>query len=593
MLPLPFEILELIFNHLRTKDLLQCQLTNKQWYEASVERLYSNLDIETSEKSRAYTRTISTSLRLGSYLKTINTHFLFETKMDENQWDEHGLFSVLIQQCPNLLVIECDEPDPLFWCSLSSIGSQGRHLSRLQCLPDPHSNNLELYIHTALMFKATLTKLSIIDNIERFGLNLDRLDAYHLLLTQISEFKNLHFLKLNYPSDQQLGCFDLLIEACPHLQRLSITSLSPAESQQRSITKEPNKSIHPRPDIRTLICNWEIVNHESQLRYIMQKFPRLQCLTVSYYSTYRPTGAYCSSDTIIEFLRYVMSIPKFDIEFELENQNLVPVWTQLVDMKEMYRDVDIGYYDSDIAISNKLTLGINKTRLLVRFPLHNDDIELPHVHFFSKAGHRMRSLTINLDNFNYLAMVRSSNIYSAFTGINWIFELIQLCPLLQALTFTLPNDLNLSSDHGLHMHVKKLTVTDIPDNIKSLSFLSLASTYLPNVKQLHLGYYLRKRYQPIPITVDMTHSSLDLISWRNEYPKYRIRSKFEVYIKLKTAKYTKFYLGTKTSLSPINPEQYEQAVAKFLLCFDITCRSLIEFRISAKSLPSRTLKWTF
>ncbi|KAI9363736.1 hypothetical protein BD770DRAFT_198149 [Pilaira anomala] len=593
MLPLPFEILELIFNHLRTKDLLQCQLTNKQWYKASVEHLYSNLDIETSEKSREYTRTISTSLRLGSYLKTINTHFLFETKMDENRWDEHGLLSVLIRQCPNLLVIECYEPDPLFWCSLSSIGSQGQHLSRLQCLPDPHSNNLELYIHTALIFKATLTKLSIIDNIERFGLNLERLDAYHLLLTQISEFKHLQFLKLSYPSDKQLGCFDLLIEACPHLQRLFITSLSPAESQQRWITKEPRKSIHPRPDIRTLICNWEIMNNESQLRYIIQKFPRLQCLTVNYYSTYRHTGAYCSSDTILEFLRYVMSIPKFNVEFELENQNLVYVWTKLIDMKEIYRDVDIGYYDSDIAISNKLTLGMDKTRLLIRFPLHNDDTELPHVSFFSNAGNRIRSLTINLDNFNYLAMVRSSNIYCAFTGINWIFEVLQLCPSLQELRFPLPNDLNLSSDLMLHTNVKKLTVTDIPDIPKSLSFLKLASVYLPNMKQLHLGYYLGKRYKPIPITVDMTHSSLDLIVWRNEYPKYRIRSKFEVYIKLKTTKYTKFYMGTKTNLSPINVEQYEQAVAKFLLCFDITCRSLIEFRINAKSLPSRTLKWTF
>ena len=90
---LPFEISKTIFCQLETSDLLQCQLTCKEWYTASVELLYSTPKIDTDTKSEQYVRTIKNSSSLGRYLKTIDTDLLF--------WeDEYKLLDTIIQKCP-------------------------------------------------------------------------------------------------------------------------------------------------------------------------------------------------------------------------------------------------------------------------------------------------------------------------------------------------------------------------------------------------------------------------------------------------------------------------------------------------------------
>lgn len=112
MTALPFEVLTLIFDHLKTSDLpqrlltrnnylktadlLQCQLTSKEWYQASADLLYSDIEISASERSRLYGLTISTSSSLGARLKILDTRRSFITKKENELWDEHGLLNKLI-----------------------------------------------------------------------------------------------------------------------------------------------------------------------------------------------------------------------------------------------------------------------------------------------------------------------------------------------------------------------------------------------------------------------------------------------------------------------------------------------------------------
>lgn len=71
MINLPFEILNKIFKYLPDTGLLQCQFFNKNYYEASVELLYSNITLAWYAPN-PFIRTIVDNPRLSNYLKIID-----------------------------------------------------------------------------------------------------------------------------------------------------------------------------------------------------------------------------------------------------------------------------------------------------------------------------------------------------------------------------------------------------------------------------------------------------------------------------------------------------------------------------------------
>lgn len=127
MLYLPFEILEPISDGLEAKkDLLQCQLTCKRWCEASGLFLHNTVTLKTKKASDLYARTISESSRLASYLKVIDSGLLLLTKIRNNEEaipvstddsyygakeadNTECLLDLIIQHCPNVQEIKCDD----------------------------------------------------------------------------------------------------------------------------------------------------------------------------------------------------------------------------------------------------------------------------------------------------------------------------------------------------------------------------------------------------------------------------------------------------------------------------------------------------
>ncbi|KAI9355876.1 hypothetical protein BD770DRAFT_411644 [Pilaira anomala] len=275
-----FEVIRITFKNLTTKDLLQCQLVNREWYTVSVEPLYSIITINTSEKSRCYTRTLSSSSRLANYLKKIDIQELF--------------------------------------------------------------------------FNNSLTRICITHIFE----DLKGLESYQILLDCISEFKNLQYLTLEYPSKKQLTYFDALIEDCSQLQEVHIKLSYPKNS--RSVI-ENNDLIHlnpadvqPRPHIHTFCCNWESINNQEQLEYVIHNFPNFKCLDIN-----------CLKKSVVDFLRYVKTIPDFSIEFTLIRRDniIADAWFELIDICE---DVVIeNHYDNIEAI----IIRADKTKASIRLPL--------------------------------------------------------------------------------------------------------------------------------------------------------------------------------------------------------------------------------
>ncbi|KAI9356099.1 hypothetical protein BD770DRAFT_444349 [Pilaira anomala] len=594
MFQLPFEILVHVFSYLSKSDLLQCQLTCKIWYESSVELLYSNLIIDRSKTSRLFVRTLVNSSRLGSNVKIVNTRELFKTK-ENNFWDEHGLLSALIRHCPNLLDLICWEQGSTFWTQLLIAASCGQ-LSRLQSLPSANSEDLESYIYTALFFKASLTRLSVKDDLFFFGLDMNRSEAYQMLQNEISEFKNLSSLSISCTSNKQLSSFDALIEDCSSLEKICII-LNPTVEKRTTIKAE--NVFHPRPDIRQLICNWKMVDSESQLKYIIQKFPNLQHLVISNmpHQIGNTSLTNCTADAIIEFLRFIMNIPDFSMGLQIRKEDLSNLWIGLMNMDYRYRNVTIDGF-SDDRYSDNVNLSIEKAFSVITFIFHNnEEDELPPTNFFTEVGSMIRSINIR-DMTNPVPMVDESSIhYSTLTGIDWVFQIIELCPSLQELT--IPSALGYDrSNHRTFQQteLKKLLIYNIPDSHQhSLFFLELMSMNLPNIKQLQLEYDGLFDYDiNKPITILMPNTKLNLLS--STHPLSGISevdySIIEVYFRLHTDAGVKHYVGKRTGLVTTSEKHYNKSQEK--IRFNITCRSLKEFAIiEIKHSLSYKQKWSF
>lgn len=202
----------------------------------------------------------------------------------------------------------------------------------------------------------------------------------------------------------------------------------------------------------------------------------------------------------------------------------------------------------------------------------------------------IRSLTLdNMEDF-VLSVNQRTRLYNTANSVDWIFQILQLCPSLEELTISIPSDEILSSYQMFQLtQVRKLSVINMTSSLESIRLLQYMSLNLPNIKQLHLSY---SRYQykiSGAVTVFMPYTCLDLLTWTNVPPKYR--NSFEVYIKLNTDKGLNFYLGNKSGLFSINEHRYN---AVELFQFDITCRSVKELVvIDTEKNPLDKLKLVF
>lgn len=157
---------------------------------------------------------------------------------------------------------------------------------------------------------------------------------------QIHEFSNLKYLTLNYQAQIRLNDFDSLLERCPGLVTLE-ASVFPLFRQET--IKEPNLMINPHHIIHNFECYWHFIDSEYQLRYLEQKFPNLRSLKVKFGGEYLGPIHDLSASTIKKFLHYVLPIPKFEINMEINQLHLMDVWNELVEIDAAYLNVALDY----------------------------------------------------------------------------------------------------------------------------------------------------------------------------------------------------------------------------------------------------------
>ncbi|KAI9359866.1 hypothetical protein BD770DRAFT_409558 [Pilaira anomala] len=582
---LPFEILTIVFGHLDERHLLQCQLVSKLWYEGSVKYLYSRPTITTSKKSRLYVRTIKNSSRLGAYLIEPDTDTIFRGKHDKGIWNDFDSIEALIQHCPNIISFSCNKKDKTFWTQLRYAASQSR-LSRLQYLTHPCNTDMATYISAALLFKNSFTKLEIDGGIYPFGRDLKKLKVYQTLQDQIGEFKKLNYISMSYSSNNQLSDFDLLIDNCSQLETL-LFKLEPTENQNTMIA--PEKNIYACPELVSLECYWEAINNASQLRYILTKFPNLSSLVVSL-SRSEVKITDCPPLDLARFLYHTITkIPTFNLLLEFERQDLPYIWSELLNVRKGYQDLFIGYSVNSL-VWDKVRLQIDNTFIAICFFLHHgDQVEFPHLEFFTKEGNSIRSLEIRDLTEPLHILDREHHLWYDTDSFEWVFKIVQLCSSLEKLVLSAPRTKLFNANTILtNKNVTELLVIDVETFNPANLLLQETSRHLPSLKNVDLFYSFNSE-KNFTITITMQDSYLDMLTWTDDSCDPDASLLFEVYVRLKTDVNMLYCRIDKDSMSKISKEEYFDRPSESL-CFNITCRNLKTFKIGSKSsLLSHTL----
>ncbi|KAI9271010.1 hypothetical protein EDC94DRAFT_690904 [Helicostylum pulchrum] len=545
MSSLPSEILTLIFNHLEIKGLLHCQLTSKQWHINSLTHIYSNVDLYSGEEARLFIRAISNSPQLGKYLNIIDLSDVLNGMNDE-------ILETITQHCPNITEIKCSEKYLSFWTQLMHAGRQGQ-LPYLKVLPDPDYTNWKSYVYTALSFKNSLTSLDILGD--------DGLRGYRTLCDQLDQFKSLQRLDFGIQSYMYLSHFDGLIDKCPHLKELTFC----VDTDAIQPPNEPEPMVRPRPDIHILNCDWELICTESQLEYVMRKFSNLQKLRI--WATGREPEV--SGPALIKFVQYAMSTPYFKLRILVKKEDLLNIFIEFMKAKNGCKNVTIGYSTRHPPsfVLCKLIL-FYTTGADVRFVSNTGANEAAHIQFLSKTGRLLRSL--RLHHFGKIPDIKGE----ASESIDRLFDILQLCPLLEECTINHAESLFASHRKSKCPSLKKLSILGVKNSI-SLGFLNSLSLNLPNLCNFSLEVCYIDDNSTDPIVIDMPHSSLNLLIWNNYHEVKHVCDE-EVYIRLKTERGLRYYSGNRRVLLPVDESCYLLATQN--IRFDINCKDIKEFR---------------
>ncbi|GAA5814531.1 hypothetical protein MFLAVUS_008028 [Mucor flavus] len=593
MIQLPFEILQLIFIQLTDRDLLQCQLTCKRWNQVSVELLYSNIKMKKIHKYYEYTCTIKNSPRLAKYLKCIVVGRPLVNQFGE-KYDLNDLLSTVVENCPNLLKLQGVEPNYSIWTRLIYAANQGK-LLRLQCLPKPTNDCIESYVYAALSFKKTLHSLVLCGQQSYYLLGkINYSTSYQIIFDSINEFTNLQELVVGHYTDQLLSYWDAWIDNCRSLKSLTVSLFYTTQQEPIKLDRELDRLILQSSNIQILNCHWEIIKCDEQLKYIMHKFPKLQDLKVIC-DPHLENGQKRSSNNLsfgimIEFLQYASTIPKINIGFDINKEYLIDIFTKPKKLATSIETVLIKYSDSD-QNQDMWICRLLDDSFEMEFVLNENITELPHISFLSKVGNRIRSLKIEY-KYDGWGQLPGFSIYNNILGDSWVYQALQLCPQLQEFTLRDPVELAEQTDITFqHVELKSFSISEVEIN-SSLKFLERLSSNAPNLSRLHLTYTeesRKKMYQVIRINMPFT--SFNLITWNCK----DLDSNSRYIVKLNTILEERFFFCKRDRMLPIDKQTYVQLAG--ILCFDITCRKLDEFRIvftnRSTSEIYKTRKWNF
>ncbi|KAI9262859.1 hypothetical protein EDC94DRAFT_584281 [Helicostylum pulchrum] len=115
--------------------------------------------------------------------------------------------------------------------------------------------------------------------------------------------------------------------------------------------------------------------------------------------------------------------------------------------------------------------------------------------------------------------------------VDWLFDILRLCPVMKEITLLFMSSISPSDYTTKYLSVKKLTEVDGPAEYNFLNYVSLNFPYL---QLLSLNFRCTDDENIESIKIDMPHTSLNLLTCKEDPSSIRFFKGAEVYIKLKT-----------------------------------------------------------
>ncbi|KAI9349401.1 hypothetical protein BD770DRAFT_446165 [Pilaira anomala] len=579
MCKFPYEILQIVFSHLSKIDLLQCQYTNKLWYEASSPLLYANVDLPSKRNSKLYLLTITKSPQLATYLKTIEAGFLFNKKRNKHAaWDDGELMYALLQYCTNITEFVVEDPDHTFWTQLNCAGNQGR-LKYLQRLPRPLQRKFDQYMYTAFLFKASLTDLVLFDSKDSTNTFYKVVsEEYKEFISRIKEFPNLQHLEIIQYCRHDLGYFDAIVDDCQKLKSFKInTSFKDWVSDKEIL---PTTIIKKHHKIQELRCHWSSVNNDDLLKYMMEKYPNLQKIIINLSVWEAPVyPSSVSPDVMTSFLQYVFNISKFEVGFLLNKEDFIDIWLNFAALTGYNGKIEINFNFFDASEGNGVVVNFKKNQTVFYLPPKQLNATHHYVEFLSRVGSLITSLYLNKRQFESYSESESTQ-EDLLNKEEDIYQILQLCPSLQELRLSIPIlKHGLEKRYSYHNKLKSLSVNMYGTN-PALEYLQRVFLHAPNLKELHINdVELLDFYAHRIIKIDLPNTQLDLLTLTCKHPD-RFFEKYQLScsIRLNTNSGSSFFIGTAEGLIPTKKKYFDNSSEYLYLI--ITCRGLKGFSIT-------------
>ncbi|KAI7895051.1 uncharacterized protein EV154DRAFT_496804 [Mucor mucedo] len=238
MSKLPSEILNIVYSHLSSKDVLQCILTCKRWKESALPFFYNGLSVNfyrafqtkkllrmnNTERDRyfqygVFTKTLQIHQDIAGYLP----HYLGDTlslKDTDGEYTKEE-WIMLLRYLPNIQVLNLvysRNTSKYIQYILESTDTDKILLNIKAILLGARqetNNSTSTYHAVCYKYRTTITNLEVEHNTSIL--------TNSKLPTLLSHFNSLTLLKFNNSYDPQLTIFDIL-DTCPHTITLNYTT---------------------------------------------------------------------------------------------------------------------------------------------------------------------------------------------------------------------------------------------------------------------------------------------------------------------------------------------------------------------------------
>ncbi|KAI9468445.1 MAG: hypothetical protein EXX96DRAFT_612798 [Benjaminiella poitrasii] len=329
------EIVQLIFNYVADvseildQDYSNFQLVCKSWSLPAQIALYSSVNLKNTTTLQKFCQTIESSpSKPGRHVEDLKLYCAnsnFENYVDITPQTYH----VLAKFCPNVVFINMNDPDKIFWTSLHTEKMLGGW-QKLEYFPS--CENMELkneYALTMLAFRDKIYSVSIEDNLGNFNpKNGGKYEFQNnILFRNLGIIEHLSFLGLNVGARvidiYQLDVLFLML----YLQRRILNCLQSRPLVLTSREKsEALFKIKPCTNIAELQLNIPL-NVDADLEYIMQKFPNIKTLNLNtkcrkelLFQMYKRIGRFTlEKEAMLRFINYLLKLDQFNTYLVINN----------------------------------------------------------------------------------------------------------------------------------------------------------------------------------------------------------------------------------------------------------------------------------